>query len=207
MAIPPTPRGALVDTKTGFPLVEWVKWFAALLRAFPITNADVSATAAIAFSKLAALTSGNILVGSAGNVATSVAMSGAGTLSNAGVLALTVVTASGVYTPTLFNVANVAASTAYQCQYARVGSVVTVSGKVDVDPTLAATSTQVGISLPVASNIGALEDCCGTAFASGIAAQGAAILGDMTNDRAQMQWISSDITNQSMYFHFQYRII
>lgn len=41
-----------------------------------IVNADISASAAIAFSKLAALTSGNILVGSAGNVATSVAMSG-----------------------------------------------------------------------------------------------------------------------------------
>lgn len=41
-----------------------------------IVNGDISASAAIAFSKLASLTSGNILVGSAGNVATSVAMSG-----------------------------------------------------------------------------------------------------------------------------------
>lgn len=41
-----------------------------------IVNADVNAAAAIDYSKLATLTSGNILVGSAGNVATSVAMSG-----------------------------------------------------------------------------------------------------------------------------------
>lgn len=41
-----------------------------------IVNADISAAAAIAFSKLAALTSGNIIVGSAGTVPTSVAMSG-----------------------------------------------------------------------------------------------------------------------------------
>jgi hypothetical protein len=41
-----------------------------------IANANIDASAAIAFSKLATLTSGNILVGSAGNVATSVAMSG-----------------------------------------------------------------------------------------------------------------------------------
>lgn len=41
-----------------------------------IVNDDVSASAAIDYSKLATLTSGNILVGSAGNVATSVAMSG-----------------------------------------------------------------------------------------------------------------------------------
>lgn len=53
-----------------------------------IVNADISASAAIAFSKLAALNSGNILVGSAGNVATSVAMSGDITISNAGVTAI-----------------------------------------------------------------------------------------------------------------------
>jgi hypothetical protein len=41
-----------------------------------IVNADVKSDAAIAYSKLATLASGNILVGSAGGVATSVAMSG-----------------------------------------------------------------------------------------------------------------------------------
>jgi trimeric autotransporter adhesin len=50
-----------------------------------IVNADINAAAAIAFSKLAALSSANILVGSAGNVATSVAMSGDVAISNAGV--------------------------------------------------------------------------------------------------------------------------
>ena len=114
---------------------------------------------------------------------------------------------SGVYTPTLFNVANLAASTAYECQYMRVGNTVTVSGKVDVDPTLTATATQLGISLPIASNIGAAEDCAGVAFASTIAAQGAAILGDATNNRAEMNWVSGDITNQPMYFTFSYQAI
>lgn len=60
---------------------------AAAIQAGVITNTMISASAAIAFSKLAALTSGNILVGSAGNVATSVAMSGDISLSNAGVTA------------------------------------------------------------------------------------------------------------------------
>ena len=117
------------------------------------------------------------------------------------------VATSGTYTPTLTGVANVSASTAYQCQYMRIGTVVTVSGKLDIDPNLTATSTQLGISLPIASNIGAAEDCAGTAFASAIAGQGAAILGDSGNDRAQMQFISADITNQPMYFTFTYRII
>lgn len=52
-----------------------------------IVNADIKSTAAIAFSKLATLTSANILVGSAGNVATSVAVTGDVSLSNAGVTA------------------------------------------------------------------------------------------------------------------------
>lgn len=49
-----------------------------------IVNADVNSAAAIAYSKLAALTSGNILVGNGSNVATSVAMSGDVNISNTG---------------------------------------------------------------------------------------------------------------------------
>jgi hypothetical protein len=50
-----------------------------------IVNADIAANAAIAFSKLAALPSANILVGSAGNVATAVAITGDVTIANTGV--------------------------------------------------------------------------------------------------------------------------
>lgn len=53
-----------------------------------INNAKVDAAAAIDFSKLAALPSAQILVGSAGNVATAVAMSGDTTISNAGAVTL-----------------------------------------------------------------------------------------------------------------------
>lgn len=117
------------------------------------------------------------------------------------------VVAASTYTPTLTNVANLDGSTAYACQYIRIGPNVVVSGKVDINPTAGATLTQLGISLPVASNIGAQEQCAGTAFASGIAGQGAAIRGDAANDRAEMAWISADVTNQPMYFSFLYRII
>jgi len=57
-----------------------------------IVDADVNASAAIAYSKLATLTSGNILVGSSANVATSTAVTGDVTISNLGVTAI----ASGV---------------------------------------------------------------------------------------------------------------
>jgi hypothetical protein len=49
-----------------------------------VNNTNVGASAAIAFSKLASLTSGNVLVGSASNVPTSVAVSGDATISNTG---------------------------------------------------------------------------------------------------------------------------
>jgi hypothetical protein len=115
--------------------------------------------------------------------------------------------AYGTYTPTLTNVANLDASTAYECQYLKVGNTVVVSGKVDLDPTTTLTSTQLGISLPVASNIGSLQDVGGVAFASGVVSQGASILGDVSNDRAQLQFICSDVTNQAMYFIFSYQVI
>jgi hypothetical protein len=53
-----------------------------------IVNADINASAAIAFSKLAALTSANILVGNSSNVATAVSVSGDVTISNTGVTAI-----------------------------------------------------------------------------------------------------------------------
>lgn len=53
-----------------------------------IVNADINAAAAIAFSKLATLASGNILVGSAGGVATSVVMSGDATIIASGALTI-----------------------------------------------------------------------------------------------------------------------
>ena len=117
---------------------------------------------------------------------------------------------SGFYTPTFTNVANLT-STAVLCQYFRdsshAGGIQIVSGKVNVDPTLTATSTQLGISLPFASAITASANCAGTAAAPGIAGQVAAILGDVTNARAQMQWISADVTAQDMYFQFMVKTL
>jgi hypothetical protein len=81
-----------------------------------------------------------------------------------------------------------------------------VSGRVDVDPT-AAGNTVLGISLPIPSNFANNNELGGTAFASGIAGQGAALLADATNDRATMQWVAVDTTNQPMFFTFTYRII
>jgi len=166
-----------------------------LLNAGQLSRAAISGDITIpAASNTAAITAG-VIVDADINAAANIALS-----KLADVVAST-------YTPTLTNVANLDASTAYPCQYIRIGSVVTVSGKVDIDPTTTATLTQLGISLPVASNIGAQEDCAGVAFASGIAGQGAAIRGDAANNRAELAYIAIDVTNQPMYFQFSYEVI
>lgn len=54
-----------------------------------VVNASVASGAAIAFSKLATLTSGNILVGNSSNVPTSVAVTGDVTVSNTGATSIT----------------------------------------------------------------------------------------------------------------------
>lgn len=114
----------------------------------------------------------------------------------------------GIYTPTLTNTANVSASTAYSCQYSRLGSVVTVSGKVDIDVVAATTLSTVGISLPIASNFANTNECGGTANSNAVASLSAAIYADSVNDRASLEFISTaDTANRSFYFLFTYRII
>lgn len=121
--------------------------------------------------------------------------------------------ASGVYTPSITGVTNITAVTTYEAQYLRVGNTVTVSGKVDVDPTtdIGAPNTRLGISLPVASNLGAEEDCAGAASASGatagLASEGAAIKGDSANNRAEMQWATTNAANHAMFYTFTYQVI
>lgn len=114
---------------------------------------------------------------------------------------------SGTYTPTLTNVANLDASTAWPCQWMRVGTVVTVSGQVDVDPTTTGVSTALGISLPIASNLGSPYDCAGTAAMHGTSNECAGIYADATNNRAEMGWKAVDDSNQPRFFTFTYRII
>jgi len=114
--------------------------------------------------------------------------------------------ASGTYTPTLFNTVNVSASTAYTCPYLRVGSAVTVSGQVDIDPT-GAGDTQLGVSLPIASNLSASEQLAGTAVSAAVAGLCAAVLGDATNNRGLIEFVAVDLANRAFLFSFQYLIV
>lgn len=116
-------------------------------------------------------------------------------------------TSSGNYTPTLTNVANLDSSTAYTTAWSRVGNVVTVAGKVLIDPTAGGgTTTTLGISLPVASALAVDTDLAGSGAATGVQLA-AGIYADAANDRAQMQFASPTTAQQTVYFVFCYTVI
>lgn len=114
---------------------------------------------------------------------------------------------SGTYTPTLTNVTNITTSTAFTCQYLVIENTVTVSGKVSVD-TAGAGAAELGISLPVASDFTAEEQCGGNANTISGTHNGAGILADATNDRASMQWNAAGVGGARTWsFSFTYQIL
>lgn len=117
---------------------------------------------------------------------------------------------SGTYTPTLTGVANVDGTTAYEAQWNRVGNVVTVSGKIGIDPTANNTSTRVRISLPVASNFATEQQCAGTGsnVDSTITAHSARVIADTTNNEAEFGYYETHGTgSEDLTFHFTYVVI
>lgn len=115
---------------------------------------------------------------------------------------------SGVYTPTRSAEANLDGNvTLTEAQWLSVGTTVTVSGRFTANPTLTATATSFEISLPVASNFGAVEDAAGTAACGGIAGMCAEVIAVPANDTMQIQWIASDITSKTWSFIASYEVI
>jgi hypothetical protein len=176
----------------------------------PTAHGILIAEGASAFTPIV-LTNGQMLIGSTGLDPVAGTITGSSTISvttGAGTLALdTINITGGTYLPTLTNSANIDSSTAFNCQYMQVGSTVTVSGKASLDPTTVGILTQLTISLPIASNFSAQENCCGTSFASNVQSEGAAILADTVQHKAVMQWIATNASTHSMYFNFTYTVI
>jgi hypothetical protein len=94
---------------------------------------------------------------------------------------------SGTYTPTLTNVTGVSSSTSAVFQYLRIGNVVTVSGRLSMDAS--ATPNEIGISLPVASDLASTTQLAGSGVSDpsgGYSSLSFCIIGDATNNRAKM---------------------
>ena len=116
---------------------------------------------------------------------------------------------TGVYLPTLSAITNVAATTAYDAQYVRVGNVVTVALKFDCDPTAAApTVTVVGITLPIASNFTADDEGMGGGGArvGGTDQVSVAFSSDATNVMRAL-WSATNTGNQGCYGSFTYLVL
>lgn len=113
--------------------------------------------------------------------------------------------ADNVYTPTGTAVVNVDAITTLQAIYQRNGSVVAVAGYVAIDPTAAAaTFTQAGLSLPIASDLVNSLDLSGVLLSfNGLIA---AIQGDGTNNRAMIEFNSNTTANVPCRYFYQYVI-
>jgi hypothetical protein len=114
---------------------------------------------------------------------------------------------AGTFTPVGTGVANLDSVTMYQLQYVRVGNVVTASGRFDANAAVSGTLSQFRMTLPIASNFGATEDCGGVAMARVVAGHAAAIYADTTNDAAFVEWVPTDTNDRAYSFIYQYEVI
>lgn len=90
------------------------------------------------------------------------------------------------------------------CHFQRVGNVVTVSGRVTIDPTAGA-ATEFGIAFPTGHEIADVADA-DEVHGIMVAANGDSgiVSGDATNDRATVNYTSTDGTATVGYFSFSY---
>ena len=122
--------------------------------------------------------------------------------------------ASGTYTPTMTNFANCSSATASGVwKWMRVGNVVTFSGNFSVTITTSSLVTQVGVSLPIPSNLTGANDLTGAVsnLNAGTTLVSAAFCnGDGTNDRANVQFsagVSGGGANLIFYVVAQYEVL
>lgn len=113
--------------------------------------------------------------------------------------------ASGTYTPTLTNGSTVTSSTANISQYSRVGNIVTVAGQMSI--TVGSTgANNMGISLPIASNLLAPADLSGTANSDSGNLLSNQVEGSATNDRAVFYFTASVTGTYLITYVFSYEV-
>lgn len=111
------------------------------------------------------------------------------------------------YIPSITNLVNVDSATPYQCQFYRVGNLVTVSGQVDIDATTTATPTQIQMSLPIASVFTSTGNLGGSAFNGATQGEGVAIFANTSNYTALFAYNCVSTVSRSFAFSFTYLVI
>ena len=115
--------------------------------------------------------------------------------------------AAGKWTPTTNNISNLDDSSAAEGQYLRVGATVTGSILLTVNPTLATTSTQLELDLPVASNFGATSDAAGSCGGDDLVSEVAGIRADATSNELEVLWVTTSLASHEISCAFSYQII
>jgi hypothetical protein len=112
---------------------------------------------------------------------------------------------SGTYTPVATGIDNCDAVTAYECMWLRVGNVVYVSGRVDVDATVSG-DTRWSLTLPVPHDLTAIGDLAGVCAqrSSSIQYPGTIYAG-VSSDAAEFRMYAGSTSNRETYFNFSYR--
>jgi hypothetical protein len=115
---------------------------------------------------------------------------------------------SGSYTPTVFQNANCTGASAQVTQYARIGDRVFGSGVVQFSVTSSATITQLGISIPIASDFSGTGNASGTASTALLGVNhGAVLYADSANNRLTLDFTSTGTGGVVFYFTFIYQVI
>lgn len=129
-----------------------------------------------------------------------------GSMSAADKAKLDLVTA-GTYTPTCVALVNVGGISASLCQYMRVGSVVTVSGRVDFAPSGSGAATRFSMTLPITTAFAAATNAGGSCIADSTVAQAFSVYANSASALVYFEGRSATTSTVGHYFSFTYRII
>jgi hypothetical protein len=158
-----------------------------------ILNADINASAAIAFTKLAALTSAQILVGNGSNVPTAVAITGDISISNAGLVAIT---ADSIVNADIKSDAAISGSKIVAGTTSVVGVVQLVDSATSTSTTLAATGASVKVAKDAA-------DAAATTANAALATTGGTLTNNLIIDNAKQIRFTEADANGANYVSLQ----
>lgn len=114
---------------------------------------------------------------------------------------------SGYYTPTATSITNIASSTPHATNWSRVENIVTVAGAVTIT-TNANGLTQLGISLPIASDFTGIYDASGNVIATGATTHSGVVYSNVANDYVIIEFRHNGTVGADDFrFTFSYQVM
>jgi hypothetical protein len=114
---------------------------------------------------------------------------------------------SGTYTPSATSITNIASSTPRKSNWSRVGNIVTVAGSVTITTT-ANGLTNLGLSLPIASNFGTIYEAAGNVIATTTNAHYGVVYSNVANNYVVIEFAHSGAAGaDDFYYTYSYEVI